>query len=205
MPGMNVKSLKFGHSRFQWTSQGATDLFAALVANIHSRGTRRQYTLTVCLPAEPKLAKLKAEPSDDVFPIIPPEELPESVQNLAILEEKKIIKQGVKQKLVKSQDASTHSIPLYLYEESGTSKCTKVDRKFVEVIHNNEKLFIRKTLVWLFQENERISSDHLFRVRAHQPFNSSGKIIMSQCDNSKLPTVKDSVCLGDICTIILLC
>ena len=32
-----------------------------------------------------------------------------------------------------------------------------------------------------------------------QPFNSSGKIIMSQCDNSKLPTVKDPVCLGDIC------
>ena len=47
--------------------------------------------------------------------------------------------------------------------------------------------------------NERISSDRLFRVRAHQPFNSSGKIIMSQCDNSKLPTVKNSVCLGDIC------
>ena len=32
-----------------------------------------------------------------------------------------------------------------------------------------------------------------------QPFNSSGIIIMSQCDISKLPTVKDSVCLGDIC------
>ena len=73
-------------------------------------------------------------------------------------------------------------------------------KKFVEVIHNSEKLFKRKTtLVWLFQENERISSDRLFRVREHQPFNSSGKIIMSQCDNSKLPTVKDSVCLGDIC------
>ena len=56
-----------------------------------------------------------------------------------------------------------------LYEESGTSKCTKVDRKFVEVIHNSEQLFIRKTtLVWLFQENERISSDRLFRVRAHR-------------------------------------
>ena len=81
-----------------------------------------------------------------------------------------------------------------------------VDRKFVEVIHNSEKLFIRKTtLVWLFQENERISSDCLFRVQAHQPFNSSGKIIMSKCDNSKLPTVKVSLCLGDICIIILLC
>ena len=126
------------------------------------------------------------------------------MQNLAILEEKKIIKQGVKQKLVKSQDASTHCIPLY--EESGTSKCTKVDRKVVEVIHNSEKLFIRKTtLVWLFQENERISSDHLFRVQAHQPFSSSGKIIMSQCDNSKLPIVKNTVRLGDICIIILLC
>ena len=38
---------------------------------------------------EPISAPTAAEPSDDVFPTIPPEELSETVQNLAILEEKK--------------------------------------------------------------------------------------------------------------------
>ena len=55
---------------------------------------------------EPISTPTAAEPSDDVFPTIPPDELSETVQNFAILEEKKIIKQGMKQKLVKSQDAS---------------------------------------------------------------------------------------------------
>jgi len=49
----------------------------------------------------------------------------------------------------------------------------------------------------------RISNDHLFRVRVHQPFTSTSKIIKSQCDDSKLPTVKHSVSLGDICIFLL--
>ena len=112
----------------------------------------------------------------------------------------------MKQQLVNSQGTTISCLPLY--EESdnsvGTLKCTKLHRKFVEITYNGEMLHIRKTtLVGLLQENERISNDRLFRVRVQQPFTSTGKIIKSLCDDSKLPTVRDSVSLGDICIFLL--
>ena len=43
---------------------------------------------------------------------------------------------------------------------------------FVEVEHNDKKVFIHKTTAaWLLQEGERVSSDRLFRVHTKQPFN----------------------------------
>ena len=39
--------------------------------------------------------------------------------------------------------------------------------KLIEIIHNDESIFVRKMIVvWLFQEDERMSSDRLFHVRA---------------------------------------
>jgi len=46
-------------------------------------------------------------------------------------------------------------------------------------------------------------NDRLFRVHVHQPFTSTSKIIKSQCDDSKSPTVKHSASLGDICIFLL--
>jgi len=42
-------------------------------------------------------------------------------------------------------------------------KKRKLSNNFIEVDHNGEKIYIRKsTLVWPFQEGERVSSDRLF-------------------------------------------
>ena len=39
--------------------------------------------------------------------------------------------------------------------------------KLIEIIHNDESIFVRKIIVvWLFQEDKTMSSDRLFHVRA---------------------------------------
>ena len=44
---------------------------------------------------------------------------------------------------------------------------------FVKVNVKGQDVLIRKTtVIWLFQETERISADRLFRVRLKQPFAS---------------------------------
>ena len=54
------------------------------------------------------------------------------------------------------------------------------------------------TVVWLFQESERISSDRLFRVRAKQPF-SKMHVSSRQSRDSKLPKFEDQISVGDFC------
>ena len=50
-----------------------------------------------------------------------------------------------------------------------TEKTKKIS-EFVQVSHNGKIVHIRKSIsVWLFQECERVSSDHLFKVRMVQP------------------------------------
>ena len=48
------------------------------------------------------------EPNDDVFPIIPPEEIHETVETITLLEEKEVIKN------TNSPNKQTHCIALYL-------------------------------------------------------------------------------------------
>ena len=67
------------------------------------------------------------------------------------------------------------------------------------------KLFILENLhaaVWLFQEYERVSSDHLFRVRMVQPNSLESqysKISKAKSDFKDLPTKCDTICVVDIC------
>ena len=75
--------------------------------------------------------------------------------------------------------------------------------KFISVAHNGETIYIRKsTLVWLFQEGERVSSDRLFRVRVKQPYSTSlHHIPTKELKEIKLtiPQVEDHIQLGDLC------
>ena len=103
---------------------------------------------------------------------------------------------------IDGSDEST--IPLYKPVEQTTTsndKPTKMrlDQRFLEVIHNGEPLYIRKsTLVWLLQEGERMSSDHLFRVRAKQPYNTSTKLLLPSTNiDSSIPIVNDDIKSGE--------
>lgn len=108
------------------------------------------------------------------------------LQVLKTLEKKEIINSEAKVKLAtisKSQNVSTGektTIPTYklIKTENKERQKFKKDKKFIEIIHNDESVFVRKTtLVWLFQEGERILNDRLFRVRLKQPFT---KIILAK-------------------------
>ena len=59
---------------------------------------------------------------------------------------------------------------------SNLSSSTKqVFTPFVEVSVKGHVVLIRKTTaIWLFQETEHVSADHLFRVRLKQPYASIG-------------------------------
>ena len=70
---------------------------------------------------------------------------------------------------------------------------------FVEVEHNDKKVFIHKTIVvWLMQEGERFSSDRLFRVRTKQPFSIDSKSKASASVSVALPIVASTVDIGNV-------
>ena len=73
---------------------------------------------------------------------------------------------------------------------------------FVEVeIEGKESIFIQKcTAVWLFQDTERVSADHLLRVRAKQPF-SEKKEYRNGLDKD-IPIVTELVVVGDLCAFV---
>lgn len=127
------------------------------------------------------------------------------IDGLACLEEKKIIDDKVKERITyicrsDAVDGKT-SVPLYkLVSQEDTSKKSKQSNRFVEILHNGEKIFVRKsTLVWLFQEGERVSSDRLFRVRVKQPYSTSGQQISLNNNLAFLPTVQEYIELGELC------
>ena len=49
---------------------------------------------------------------------------------------------------------------------------------FIKVLAGQKSLFMqKKTVVWLFNNNERVSTDRIFRVRSKQPQDSdNGKV-----------------------------
>ena len=49
---------------------------------------------------------------------------------------------------------------------------------FVQVVFKGQS---KTTAVWLFQETENISSDHLFRVRLKQPYATTTTSISDRC------------------------
>ena len=62
-------------------------------------------------------------------------------------------------------------------------------------------MFIRKsTAIWLFQEYERVSSDHLFRVRTKQPNSSESHMnVPKASDANHLPARCETIDVGDVC------
>ena len=73
---------------------------------------------------------------------------------------------------------------------------------FVEISRSGKSVFIHKTTaVWLLQEEERVSADRLFRVRAKQPFATEVKQCVSRLGVK--PLVCSTINLGDICAFKL--
>ena len=115
------------------------------------------------------------------------QECKDMVENLAQLEEKKVIDTKVKERVTYLCQRSASGldgkscIPLYNCKATDQSdksntvgKKQRLTHKYFEIDHHGEKIYVRKsTLVWLFQEGERVSSDRLFRVRSKQPYSSS--------------------------------
>ena len=145
--------------------------------------------------------------SSNVVSELDDEECSTIIENLEHLKEKKIIDETVKEKIMYlCRNNTSHSdgrtlIPLYrVGNQNDAGVKRKQSNNFVEVQHKGEKIFIRKsTLVWLFQEGERISTDRLFRVRVKQPYSTSVQQISSKCDHSSLPHVQEFVELGYMC------
>lgn len=60
------------------------------------------------------------------------------------------------------------TIPMFELKERSmsTDKIQSKHSPFLEVKHNGKVVYVRKTtLVWIFQQAERVSTDRLFRVR----------------------------------------
>ena len=145
-------------------------------------------------------------------------ECKEVMEDLVDLENEKVIDKAVKENIckymckayTKGSDGKT-SISIYhpiTHEDDKKdgkkveNKAIRNDKKFIEISHNKQAFFVRKsTLVWLFEEGERVSSDRLFRVRAKQPFSTS-----IQSDNSlnnfMLPEVKEFIEIGEFCIFL---
>ena len=72
---------------------------------------------------------------------------------------------------------------------------------FVQVKIESKDIFIQKTTaVWLLQEGERVSSSRLIRVRATQPFSSTGcSHRMKVQQNEDKPIVDSKIKIGEIC------
>jgi len=102
------------------------------------------------------------------------------------------------------------NLPVYTIKQTdskSTPKMKGMKKKhisFIEVnLSNGLTVYIRKTtLVWLLQENERLSSDRLFRVREKQPFSSSAHAYSNSRAVMSIPIKASSVSPGDVCVFI---
>ena len=65
----------------------------------------------------------------------------------------------------------TDSISMFeIKDDIDNSKTSPSKCRLLEIEQNGKRMFIHKTTaVWLFQEGERVSADHLFRVSHTQP------------------------------------
>ena len=175
-----------------------------------------------------KNIQLSAKSEDDDVMDIPEEYIPaiseldkkeikDVVYNLEQLEEKKVIDMEIPETELttkylcyqtQSETDGKSCIPIYRAADPEASdqhdqKKRKLNCKFISVAHNGETIYIRKsTIVWLFQEGERVSSDRLFRVRVKQPYSTPlHHIPTKELKEIKLtiPQVEDHIQLGDLC------
>ena len=143
------------------------------------------------------------------------QECKEVVSSLDLMEKKKVIDDGLKQKITylcrKESDRNEEStIPVYnvvnqdnVVSTDKKHKQAKKDNRFLEVFYNGEVIYIRKsTLVWILQEGERVSGDRLFRVRVKQPYSSTKQLIPSKLAESTTQQVQECVNIGDFCVFL---
>ena len=105
------------------------------------------------------------------------------------------------QETIHLKKITSTTIPMYQKDSSCdiVLKKSKQIFPFLKIITDDREFFIRKsTAVWVFQENERVSPDSLFRVRCKQPFTSE-TLQLPQNLNGKVPIVTKVISLGDIC------
>ena len=97
----------------------------------------------------------------------------ETISKHSLLERSTIDQLKVEREFYRQLPSDT--IPIYERVEMPKKSRKEHGNKFDPCVEvkgkNGESIFIHKTTaVWLFQEGERISADHLFRVRHKQPF-----------------------------------
>ena len=103
------------------------------------------------------------------------------------------------------------NLPAYTTKENDSNSNSKIKQNekkkhilFVEVnLTNGRTVYIRKTtLVWILQENERLSSDRLIRVREKQPFSSTAHNCSDCMAVVSIPSKTSSVSPGDVCVFV---
>ena len=103
----------------------------------------------------------------------------------------------------------SHTIPMFEPTETSNDKIQDKYSPFVEVKHNGKVVYVRKTtLVWIFQQAECVSTDHLYRVRYKQPYSTTlGQESKAENSNSchgdngshDIPQICKRIEIGDIC------
>ena len=88
-------------------------------------------------------------------------------------------------------------LPCYCFTDNSKPN-KKTFSPFIEVSVKDKTFSIRKTTaIWLLQENERVSSDRLFRVREKQPYSSSS--LTTTPVSFTAPSVSEKAHIGDLC------
>ena len=93
------------------------------------------------------------------------------IEVIEILEKKQMINLAVKElSLVSKCNINKNgdtTILMYRIAHNSKENQNFKTNKLIEITHNDESIFVRKIIVvWLFQEDERMSSDRPFHVRA---------------------------------------
>ena len=125
----------------------------------------------------------------------------EQLHELKIVDSSVVENVKARQQGLRKEKIAETGIPTYT--KSTTSENDTMPN-FVEVKAGNKVVYIRKrSAVWLFNNNERVSSDHIFRVHSKQP-NEESKTKLSEVTNTcskdqKIPVINSYMMVGEIC------
>ena len=152
---------------------------------------------------------------DSMREVITEEEADQIAKGIVQLKDAGIISNDLNteiQQLHRSVFKQGSALPIYSTTQTETQSPSgkvckrKLSPSFVPIIHNGDEKYIHKvTLVWLFQEGERVSSDRLFRVRKTQPHSNdpdaqkttpTDKIVQQE------PIVSSTLQIGDLCIFL---
>ena len=94
------------------------------------------------------------------------------------------------------------ALPLYT---AIPKNCTETKtRGFLEVQHNGETKYIRKsTVVWLHNEGERVSTDRLFRALTTQPFSGYDNPTCKATSSNQGLIQSEMISVGNMCIFIV--